>query len=137
MTVQEIAANPADALAARLDRARAALANLDENGEKWAMLDGKLYVEASNGVDCWTTDGVSCDCPDATIGTGAQYLKGMCTHAALKWLIDHQHTVRRADELTDRDTALLAKPVSIDPLFKMEAPRKARKPFDFDLAFPV
>ena len=56
MTLAEIAASPADALALRLDRARDAFAHLHDAGsrETWDMADGVLTVQASDGVNRWT-----------------------------------------------------------------------------------
>lgn len=88
MTLTQIAESPADAMLARLDRARAAFAQLDQNTERWAMLDGRLYIESSDGTTAYVTDGRSCDCPDSQIGQAARWLNGVCRHCALHWLIE-------------------------------------------------
>lgn len=103
MTLTEIAANPADALAARLDRARDAYERMSDpdNADKWALVDGVLYVESSDGQQAWATNGELCDCPDATVGVGARFLGGTCKHIALFWLIAHQRAQRKPRRVVD------------------------------------
>lgn len=145
MTLADILANPADALSARYDRAVAAYERLttdtDPTSDKWAMTtrEGvtKLFVEATDGVHAWMTDGQTCDCPDATEGIGARFLKGTCKHICLYWILAHQRATRDAKPAHDSATALLAVPMSADPLFAAPAPRKTRPTLTFDQMFPA